>query len=430
MSSLVSEFIVNPVLRQARRFSEISRSTLGGDPGYGPDNSAEPSKDSEPPLSPNETSSPPESPFRRPLTSSTQSTSVEPQTFDGRLSHDSSPHSSSPTLPPIFSTETLEDQQILQIPAENIPPAPDSDPLLPIGPSHDARPSSSLPANDGMGLLRKHLLDIQSREASGVDKARLMHEAMMASYHKTKTSPKVISSPKWSRPPGDILDQHSTTHGALESIKFWHHSLGEAAQPEEFSLTEDDVKPTYAVVDGEDGEIAPPVFGCQHYRRNVKLQCSTCHKWYTCRFCHDAVEDHALVRKETKNMLCMRCTCPQRVGDVCVNCGETAARYYCSVCKLWDDHPDKSIYHCNDCGICRRGRGLGKDFFHCKVCAVDLRSSLVSLLTLCVHYLYRPAALVYPCQLRAPTSASSDRPTAIVRYAANTCSPPPSQSYS
>ena len=36
-------------------------------------------------------------------------------------------------------------------------------------------------------------------------------------------------------------------------------------------------------------------------------------------------------------------------------------------CKLWDDDPHKSIYHCNDCGICRIGKGLGKDFFHCKV---------------------------------------------------------------
>jgi hypothetical protein len=36
-------------------------------------------------------------------------------------------------------------------------------------------------------------------------------------------------------------------------------------------------------------------------------------------------------------------------------------------CKLWDDDPEKSIYHCNDCGICRIGQGLGKDFFHCKV---------------------------------------------------------------
>jgi hypothetical protein len=36
-------------------------------------------------------------------------------------------------------------------------------------------------------------------------------------------------------------------------------------------------------------------------------------------------------------------------------------------CRLWDDSPTKSIYHCADCGVCRVGKGLGKDFFHCKV---------------------------------------------------------------
>jgi tyrosyl-DNA phosphodiesterase 2 len=97
------------------------------------------------------------------------------------------------------------------------------------------------------------------------------------------------------------------------------------------------------------------------------MQCATCERWYTCRFCHDLAEDHILPRKETKNMLCMLCGCAQRVSDTCVKCGETAARYYCGVCKLWNDDSNKSIYHCNDCGICRVGQGLGKDFFHCNV---------------------------------------------------------------
>lgn len=66
-------------------------------------------------------------------------------------------------------------------------------------------------------------------------------------------------------------------------------------------------------------------------------------------------------------MLCMFCGAAQRASDSCVNCGESAAYYYCGICKLWDNDPSKSIYHCNDCGICRKGRGLGKDFIHCKV---------------------------------------------------------------
>ena len=74
-----------------------------------------------------------------------------------------------------------------------------------------------------------------------------------------------------------------------------------------------------------------------------------------------------LNRRETKNMLCMLCGCAQPASEECALCSERGAWYYCDVCKLWDDDPEKSIYHCNDCGICRVGKGLGKDFFHCKV---------------------------------------------------------------
>lgn len=150
-----------------------------------------------------------------------------------------------------------------------------------------------------------------------------------------------------------------------------------------FHLSPDDLKRTYAPLEPIETDEESPVrsseeregdieeqtqtLGCQHYRRNVKLQCSTCDRWYTCRLCHDEVEDHVLIRRATKNMLCMICGSAQRAGEFCVECGERAAWYYCDVCKLWDNDPSKSIYHCNDCGICRKGLGLGKDFFHCKV---------------------------------------------------------------
>jgi hypothetical protein len=32
-------------------------------------------------------------------------------------------------------------------------------------------------------------------------------------------------------------------------------------------------------------------------------------------------------------------------------------QYYCNICHLWSDNPQKSIYHCADCGICRVGKG-------------------------------------------------------------------------
>jgi len=72
----------------------------------------------------------------------------------------------------------------------------------------------------------------------------------------------------------------------------------------------------------------------------------------------------------------MHCETPQKAAQYCENCHIRLARYYCDKCHLWDDHPTKSIYHCADCGICRVGEGLGKDFFHCKTCNVCMSMSL------------------------------------------------------
>ncbi|KAL1957895.1 hypothetical protein VTO42DRAFT_5460 [Malbranchea cinnamomea] len=119
-----------------------------------------------------------------------------------------------------------------------------------------------------------------------------------------------------------------------------------------------------------------PQLGCEHYSRNVKLQCYTCKRWYTCRFCHDAVEEHSLERGKTEYMLCMLCKTPQLASQWCKSCGAIAASYYCSICKLWDNDSRKAIYHCADCGICRRGQGLGKDFIHCKTCAACISISI------------------------------------------------------
>lgn len=64
-------------------------------------------------------------------------------------------------------------------------------------------------------------------------------------------------------------------------------------------------------------------------------------------------------------MLCMFCNTRQPAAQNCANpdCAKRMALYYCGKCKLWDDDPNKHIYHCVDCGICRIGHGLGKDFF-------------------------------------------------------------------
>ncbi|XP_047306955.1 zinc finger protein BRUTUS-like [Impatiens glandulifera] len=122
------------------------------------------------------------------------------------------------------------------------------------------------------------------------------------------------------------------------------------------------------------------VFGCEHYKRNCKLRSACCGTVFTCRFCHDNVSDHSMDRKATTEMMCMRCLQIQPIGPVCAtpSCnGFQMAKYYCSVCKFFDDDEERSIYHCPFCNLCRLGKGLGIDFFHCMTCNYCLAMKLV-----------------------------------------------------
>ncbi|KAJ3353029.1 hypothetical protein HDU83_007403 [Entophlyctis luteolus] len=38
------------------------------------------------------------------------------------------------------------------------------------------------------------------------------------------------------------------------------------------------------------------IMGCKHYQRSCKLQAHCCGKWFPCRFCHDEVSDHNIIR--------------------------------------------------------------------------------------------------------------------------------------
>ncbi|KAL2786184.1 hypothetical protein BJX66DRAFT_39207 [Aspergillus keveii] len=251
-----------------------------------------------------------------------------------------------------------------------------------------------LPEDDGMGALRSRIHAIRDLGYTSTDQARMIHDLMTENYNSSRAfmgshlSP--ISSPtpssrtlertdtpnRWS---GQSFDQPSVSSTSTASS-----ALHEILQ----TLTAEDLKPTFhprvesespATDDAEDEDTEvfdEPTLGCSHYKRNVKLQCFDCKKWYTCRLCHDEVEDHRLDRPKTENMLCMLCGHTQHAAQYCKWCGELAAQYYCASCKLWDNDASKSIYHCGDCGICRIGKGLGKDFFHCKTCSVCLPISI------------------------------------------------------
>ncbi|GMH27492.1 hypothetical protein Nepgr_029335 [Nepenthes gracilis] len=119
-------------------------------------------------------------------------------------------------------------------------------------------------------------------------------------------------------------------------------------------------------------------FGCEHYKRNCKLRAACCGMLFTCRFCHDTVSDHTMDRKATSEMMCMNCLKIQPVGPVCttLSCsGLSMAKYYCSICKFFDD--ERTVYHCPFCNLCRLGEGLGSDFYHCMTCNCCLSVKLV-----------------------------------------------------
>ncbi|KAG6011623.1 hypothetical protein E4U54_007983 [Claviceps lovelessii] len=372
MSSLVSEFIINPVLRQARRFSEISRTTVTltsedhdrtvsvdaeavSDPGVAQDTVFEEAETSttsaalmdpvDPPIMG------PENPLSRPVGTPREETRVD-QIAD----------------PPLVIDETGHDH---------------------LGFPLSSKRGSGIPEDDGMHELRRRIQAVNAQSISAEEKARQMHCILLEGYRSSHlTVSHSIPTPLVEQEIPDLAWEPASSPGPLESFKSWYN---QSAAAEKYMISASDVAPTFAPIRSRKGsdddlqdqstssspELQPPL-GCQHYERNVKLQCFTCKRWYTCRFCHDAQEDHSLVRRETKNMLCMLCGTPQKASDMCISCGELSAHYYCNICKLWENRKSKPIYHCNDCGICRRGLGLGKDFFHCKTCRACITTSIQS----------------------------------------------------
>lgn len=259
--------------------------------------------------------------------------------------------------------------------------------------AQDAPLDSTLPEDDGMAMMRARIVMLQKSSASSEEKARQMLALMTEQYNASQA---ILQSQR----PLEARHRSSFASPELRISTSSDHSIeamnltsspptspsSHCSDTEHIQLTSEDRQPTYykrtrRPSDGHgssgraleygtgsgDSDEDVMAFGCPHYKRNIKLRCSTCSRWYTCRFCHDAVEDHKLVRRETKHMMCMFCNCPQKASGVCIECEQSAAWYYCDVCKLWDDNPNRSIYHCDDCGICRVGQGIGKDFYHCKV---------------------------------------------------------------
>ena len=365
MTSLVSDFLINPVLRQARRFSSGFATEAPDSPAHG---------------------------TLRPATAAAASRTrveeaISESEEDGIVSSAGDPaHPSLIDIPPAAASQVQDDGE--QLAGDEVRDAVPQPADLNLESDQDTANQSEasgaatvawsskhapvLPEDDGMGVLRQRILTIQSRDIPAEQKAVLMHHLLLEGYTKSQLTfqAKRALLPE-SRSSQAPLEEQSRLPAALQNL--WN-SISDNAGPLDIPLTEEDLRPSYAPEPSDDFverhehvEGGRRLLGCEHYRRNVKLQCVVCERWYPCRLCHDEAESHILPRYATRNMLCMLCGCAQRASDACIKCGESAAYYYCGICKLWNDDPNKSIYHCNDCGICRIGQGIGKDFFHCTV---------------------------------------------------------------
>lgn len=304
------------------------------------------------------------------------------------------------------------------------------------GGSANLQMSESLPDDDGMRAVRAEMHKIREMALSAEEKARRMHELMTADYAKLRAQHDLndamsetsleANQPKPVQPHDLDVDTRSRRTGSSQSKK------SASARKGSLSVTPQDLVPSYqrkateevqastSRSEQKDSEEDFLSLGCIHYLRKVKVQCPDCMKWYPCRHCHDQTEKHALVRSRIRNMLCMACGTPQRAAEYCSQCSQLTASYYCDICKLWDDDTSHKIYHCPDCGICRRGEGLGKDYVHCKVCLCPvLFSKLVA------HIIYRRGATSASTSRTLQLIAASSEPqSATVRSVASGCSLP------
>ncbi|XP_051151113.1 probable E3 ubiquitin-protein ligase RZFP34 [Andrographis paniculata] len=116
-------------------------------------------------------------------------------------------------------------------------------------------------------------------------------------------------------------------------------------------------------------------FGCSHYRRRCRIRAPCCNEIFDCRHCHNEAKNHIRIDQKLRHdiprhliekVICSLCGTEQKVQQICINCGVCMGKYYCEICKFFDDDISKEQYHCDGCGICRTGGS--ENFFHCDKC--------------------------------------------------------------
>jgi hypothetical protein len=106
---------------------------------------------------------------------------------------------------------------------------------------------------------------------------------------------------------------------------------------------------------------------CSHYHRDVKLYAACCNVVIECRMCHDELTNgsHFMEQGKSAKVFCKQA---QDVGRKCSNPAyavETVEAYFCAICRLYYSS-DTPVYHCDSCGLCRKG--IQEEYFHCETC--------------------------------------------------------------
>ncbi|CCH45774.1 putative RING finger protein [Wickerhamomyces ciferrii] len=232
-------------------------------------------------------------------------------------------------------------------------------------------------SNDEM-FLRNRIKKIRRLDISELEKNRLTQKLMMGAHY---------DKIRFVDDNGDEVlqitaDQQTQTINNKEQDKGKEQESSEEGEEGYDYEEDDDDDEDIVIVNEEDKEPTyhnedQDIFGCPHYQRNCKMECPRCKKWFGCPICHDeSISGHKFKRENTRHIMCLKCFAVQEPSEFCEDCDIQFASYYCSKCKLYDNDDFKDIYHCDDCGICRLGLGLGQDFFHCKGCNACLSIEL------------------------------------------------------
>ncbi|AYV83594.1 MAG: RING finger and CHY zinc finger domain-containing protein 1 isoform X1 [Hyperionvirus sp.] len=117
--------------------------------------------------------------------------------------------------------------------------------------------------------------------------------------------------------------------------------------------------------------------GCDHYGANCFVVSLCCGGIHPCKRCHDEENDHTIKKENIEEIICQNCFEQQAIAPICSKCHLIFAKYYCAICKIFDNfHDPDEIFHCDKCNVCLCLDQLFGSIFHCDKCGCCLSVGL------------------------------------------------------